>query len=153
MREIDRTTPSLIYGNVCALYKQQCKKTKLDFGETQKKSLKKIMMGEMPCHQSMFIRTEVIAGHYFNEKYRIRADFDLFVYLFRCKFQMKYVALTIANYPADGISSCKTQKLKNLYIEETKTILFNYYPAHMWFKGVVDRALEIAIGKKPRKYL
>lgn len=153
MKEIDRTTASLIYGNVCVLYERKHKRAKSDFGKPNKKSLKRIMMGDMPCHQSMFIRAEVIAAHYFNERYRIRADFDLFVYLFRYKFKMEYITLTIANYPADGVSSCKTQKLKDLYTEETETILYNYYPVYMRIRRVTDKLLEAIVERKTQKYL
>lgn len=152
-RELSNNRPSLLYGNVRLLYQNKYKSRISDFGNLGMRALAKVFKGSMPCHQSMFVRNDVMFTRYFNESYKIRADYDLFVYLFRYKYNIKYIELTIANYPAYGISSCKTQRLRKLYIEETKQILTNYYPVQMRFREIIDQVFGLVTGRQIWKYI
>lgn len=103
-RELD-----LIYGNV--IVKSESSNFQyIKGGEITFKSLSK---GNMPPHQATFIKNNLIKRYGFNEKYKICADFDLFVKCFRDSYHSKYIDLNIACFREGGVSTTNTIKLLN----------------------------------------
>lgn len=63
--------------------------------------------GELPpvCHQSAFIKAEVMRKFGYNERYRICADLDLFKKIFDSHYKFYYVDRDIAIYDMNGFSA------------------------------------------------
>lgn len=55
-------------------------------------------------HQASFVRTDVMKAHYFNEKYKIYADWELFLRLYFEGERFVKIDVDIANYDLTGIS-------------------------------------------------
>jgi len=77
------------------------------------------------CHQSSFLKTNIIREYGFDEKYKIAADWKLSLQalvLANCSF--KQIDTKIAIYDTTGISSVNTEKVDN----ERRTILYEIFP-------------------------
>ena len=58
------------------------------------------------CHQSTFIRTEILKTRPYNENYKVVADYESFFYeTIVNKRSYKKINLTVCNYGVDGISA------------------------------------------------
>jgi glycosyltransferase involved in cell wall biosynthesis len=80
-------------------------------------------------HQSTFIRRSLFEKYfYYNENYRIAADWEFFVYTI-CKENVpyRYLKRTIAIYDFTGISS--NPKSSELFIKEKSQTFQRYFPA------------------------
>lgn len=80
-------------------------------------------------HQSTFIRRSLFEKYfYYNEEYRIAADWEFFIYTI-CKENVpyKYLKKTIAIYDFTGISS--NSKSSELFIKEKSQTIRKYFPA------------------------
>lgn len=80
-------------------------------------------------HQSTFIRRSLFEQYfYYNENYRIAADWEFFIYTI-CKENVpyRYLKKTIAIYDFTGISS--NPKSSELFIEEKSQTIAKYFPA------------------------
>ena len=86
----------------------------------------RVLLGEMPCHQSMIANKKYLREHYFNESYKYRADFEWIVYCCKRKVPMINLNLIICNYDGRGITA-RGRGRKKLN-EETESILKQYYP-------------------------
>lgn len=59
----------------------------------------------VPCHQSCFYRRDLLLKHPFIPKYRVRADYEQFLWLvLREKAKTRYIPRTIACYEGGGFS-------------------------------------------------
>ena len=56
-------------------------------------------------HPSMFLRRELYRQFGFDERYRMYADFDLYLRLRRAGVNIRVIDRVITNFPADGIST------------------------------------------------
>ena len=91
------TEADVIYGDV---------KVIASFGsyETKPYPLNYLEIGIMPfCHQASFIKTELIRKHKFNIEYKISADYNLFLSIWKESKSFFYIPITIAIY---DISQC-----------------------------------------------
>lgn len=80
-------------------------------------------------HQSTFIRRSLFDKYfYYNENYRIAADWEFFIYTI-CKENVpyRYLKKTIAIYDFTGISS--NPKSSDLFIKEKSQTFAKYFPA------------------------
>lgn len=79
----------------------------------QSKKLDKIAYGLPFVHQSAFTNIRVFQNYEYNEKYKICADFELYLklYLEGCKF--KYLPSGISVFSIGGVSTCSNQQLKD----------------------------------------
>lgn len=57
------------------------------------------------CHQSCFVRYEVLSNFKFNINYKILADYDLIIRMYKNDIKFLYVNKIISIYNLDGISS------------------------------------------------
>lgn len=72
-------------------------KTKID--------LKSLRQGEMPCHQCLLVKKEVLYKiGAFNTSYKIAGDFDLCCKLFQNEFKGLYLDIFIAKFYKGGLS-------------------------------------------------
>lgn len=114
----DRGT--IYYGKIYAVY-EQGRKELLDYEKEEGTLEEKLRRGHMPCHQSIFASRELLSGHYFNEEYKIRADYEWLVHCV-CKgvvcYSMPYI---VCNYDKSGISESFANK--NQLNKETQKII------------------------------
>lgn len=106
------TDVGIIFGNTIRSFKQGRMRYRVIFKQ-----------GEMPpvCHQSAFIRSDIMKRLGYNEHYRICADLDLFKKIFDYKYRFYYVNQDVAIYDMVGFSA---QNMVT-YAKEKKAIGFN----------------------------
>jgi len=93
-------------------------------------------------HPSIFIRSTILKQHYFNTNYKIAADTDLTLTLFKQKITTYYLDATIANYRQGGASANFIQTQRENFVllyrhinvffalkQLTKSLLFKLYLA------------------------
>lgn len=88
------------------------------------------------CHQTAFIRTDLLKQSPYDETYRICADWAKWVEMSKngCSFQ--YIPVTVCNYFRDGISYHAAEELQ----KEHKRILSEFYEKEE--AEVIDALLE-----------
>ena len=68
--------------------------------------IKKITKGRMVfVHQSSFVKRDIFKNFYFDEKYRINSDYNLFMQLYSQNYNFIRLDLVISIYKAGGLSS------------------------------------------------
>lgn len=114
---------SIYYGKVWCLHGDG-KRELADFENVEGTMNEKLAGGYMPCHQAIFSPRKLLVSHYFNESYKIRADYEWLVYCV-CKgvpcCSMPYI---ICNYDMSGMSGSFANK--NELNEETQKIIEEY---------------------------
>lgn len=119
----DTKEPELIYGNVIRTYADGCKLEKYPGRHIV---FKLLMMGRMPCHQSMLTRADIMRKYRFDESYKICADFDFLTRCLREHVQMQYVDVTVSKVDSvEGISS-QAANLNLMRAEDDRSIRENY---------------------------
>ena len=82
----------------------------------------------IPCHQSCFYDRRLFAEKKYDLQYRIRADYDHFLWCFyKAHADMHYMDLVIADYEGGGISETKENRKRDR--QEHKAITEAYIPA------------------------
>jgi len=115
--------PGIFYGNVIRAYKTECV-TETYYGKNKVFWL--LMMGKMPCHQSIFTSRSVLKEYRFDEAYRICADFDFMVRCLRSGVTMQYIDIDISIVDCvTGISS-QSRNLDQMRTEDDKSLKKNY---------------------------
>lgn len=81
------------------------------------------------CHQSIFVRTEVLLKYRFNTDYKISADVDSFKRMKKDGITFYYVPIIVARYDAsDGISQNSIRYYRELYsIKFSNPIIKNVF--------------------------
>ena len=79
--------------------------------------------GKMPCHQGLFVRTDLMRKHPFDEKLKIRADYDFWVYLCLHPVRIHRIDRVIADYLVNGASALTTERRRKRFDRETKSAL------------------------------
>lgn len=69
-----------------------------------KLSCTKVLRGIWGCHQAVFAKKDTLRQYYFNEKYKIVADYDWFVRNIKDKREIEYNSIKVCNFIGDGIS-------------------------------------------------
>ncbi|MDR1130057.1 MAG: glycosyltransferase [Prevotellaceae bacterium] len=67
------------------------------------------------CHQSSFIRSDIMKKYRFDPQYEIAADYNLFYHLYRAGAKFKYLDMNIAVYDIYGISEKNSKSRENEY--------------------------------------
>ncbi len=68
----------------------------------------------IPCHQSCFYGAKLCKEKSYNQEYRIRADYDHFLWCFyKAKAKMVYMNLTVASYEGGGYSESKENQKRD----------------------------------------
>lgn len=73
------------------------------------------------CHQSVFTKTEILKEYGFNTNYRIVADYDLFLRLYKNNSSFKRINIPVSIFDFTGFSSVnmvKCQKEMNISLKE-----------------------------------
>jgi len=90
------------------------------------------------CHQTVFVRTDLMKNTPFDTKYKISADHDFILKMFQNKKKFQYLDEPIANYLLNGLSD--TESLR-LYIEGINILFTNNVPENdilisPWYKDL-----------------
>lgn len=124
INEIKNNKPDILYGNILE-EKNNITMGKLTYNKF-KVDKQSFCRGNMICHQTIFIKTEILKKYNFNIKYKICADKDLIITLYKHKFKFRYFDRSISIYDRSGISSTNITKLKS----ETEKILLDHFPIY-----------------------
>ncbi|MHC0447285.1 glycosyltransferase family 2 protein [Flavobacterium sp. 3-218] len=84
------------------------------------------------CHQSSFVRREILIKHPFSLNYKISSDYNLFLNLFINGYNFYYIKSAISIFEYGGISSNASKK----YIKERFLIISNSHKGiskKIWF--------------------
>lgn len=110
--------------NIAVLYGDVMVATSDDMFLQKPRDLSRLKSGtEMPfCHQSTFVRKNILQHYRFDENYRIIADIDVFLRMYEDCLNFLYVPECIAVFSNDGLS--QTQRIKS--IKEGKRLLKNH---------------------------
>ena len=100
-----------------------------------RKTIWDVAKGDWAYHQAVFAKTEIIRQYYFNEKYKIAADYDWFVRNMKDKRKICFSDTIVCNYMRDGLS-CKRENRPTL--EQEKDDIFR---RHYGIKGVAIRKI------------
>lgn len=69
----------------------------------------------VPCHQACFYKKSLIEKHCFDTKYKVRADYEQFLWCyFKADAKIQYIDLIVADYEGGGFSEGK----RGLYISK-----------------------------------
>lgn len=79
----------------------------------------------IPCHQSCFYATELCKGKPYNPEFKIRADYDHFLWCFyEAKAKMVYLSFPVATYEGGGYSESQENRKRDR--DEHKQITSTY---------------------------
>jgi hypothetical protein len=76
------------------------------------------------CHQSLFVKNDILKKHFFDLKYQISSDYNQFLHIKKAGHSIKHIPVTIATY-LDGGLSAKARKKR---FEEYREIQKKFYP-------------------------
>lgn len=113
--------------------------------------LHKIAMGRMVfVHQSSFVKRSVIQNIGFNEKYKINADYNLFLQLYSQKYSFSKINEVISIYKAGGLSEQYRfiGDIEKLQILEANNHPFSWVGIKLFLKLRVKEILEKLRGTK-----
>lgn len=71
----------------------------------KKLPFKRMLLGNWAGHQAVFAKTSTLRQYYFNEKYKIAADFDWFVRNVKDGRNIEYASIIVCNFVVDGVST------------------------------------------------
>lgn len=89
----------------------------------------------VPCHQACFYNRKLLLAHPFETKYRVRADYEQFLWCFftkQAETAFIYGDILIADYEGGGFS--ETRKNRRISAAEHKEIVGKYMSAGMVWK-------------------
>jgi glycosyltransferase involved in cell wall biosynthesis len=105
---------TILKNSLTDIFQQVTKNTLFIYGNVKKSVSGHIYDGEFSlpklftnniCHQAIIYNKDIFPKFgFFNEKYKIRADYALNIKVFNSKIPIKYIPIVIANYLEGGIS-------------------------------------------------
>ncbi|MCD7973505.1 MAG: glycosyltransferase [Candidatus Azobacteroides sp.] len=142
------TTYKIFYGN--CIWKKEGKDIFV-----QAQSPRKVGRFMPSCHQAFFIETKLHKKYLYNENYKIAADYEFFLKMYRSGVKFLKIPVTVAIYQGGGVSESNLTDKHKEYIEiynryNTKWQQFwitNFYTSKFfnpeWYKNYI-----LAIWKK-----
>jgi glycosyltransferase involved in cell wall biosynthesis len=111
----------VLYGQFNALYDSRNSKI------VSPGKLDELWKGMVFCHQTAFIKLDLIKNNLYNLEYKICADFDFFYKMYLEDKKFRELDVVIANYDVNGVSNNRIE----LFKEKAKVVLskkdkFNY---------------------------
>lgn len=92
----------------------------------------KVCYNGIPCHQAIFYAREIFTEKVFDINYKIRADYDHFLYCyFKGKAEFTYLNFTVCDYEGGGFSESKKNRDRNK--AEHQEIVGKYIPTGRLF--------------------
>lgn len=106
---------------------------KLDTGEIviypKEITLQSLYNHQQPCHQSSFIKTELLKKHRYDEKYKLVSDWKFFIHIFIYdNSSFKPIDIVVSVYDTNGLSSTN----RTLIDEEHVKVLRDDFPKRIY---------------------
>lgn len=105
----------------------------LDTGKIEKSpmniTIQSLYNHQQPCHQSSFIKTELLKKYHYDEKYKLVSDWKFFIQVFifdNCSY--KSLDIIVSIYDTDGISSIN----RSLIDKEHVCVLRDDFPKKIY---------------------
>ncbi len=111
---------TIYYGKTCKIYADGLRQIE-DLSKLNMSLEEVIADGNMPCHQSIFSPRKILTDHYFREQYKIRADYEWFLYSITRGCSYEAIPIVIGCYEVSGISS-RVKNMRLLKMEEKKIL-------------------------------
>ena len=123
--QINENGEAIYYGQAYLMKNGKCKGVKelSNFGKSEHDAL---MKGYMPVHQSIAVPTVLLKRHYFNEEYKIRADYDWLMRAYKEGIRFVNMGFPVCKYDCSGLSS--RASYKKILKAETLMIRRKVYP-------------------------
>lgn len=117
---MEKNTATVIYGNIYDRIGQTTVASNPNIDEFA-------CYRNVPCHQACFYTRDLLRMHPFETGYRVRADYEQFLWcFFIAKADMIYSDTVVASYMGGGYSETKESRKRSA--EEHKEIVENYIP-------------------------
>lgn len=111
----------IFYGNCVRTNNRMVRETQKNNG-----TFCKMMCGKQPYHQCTFVAKKTFVNNLFDEKYKVRSDYNWFMCCKRKGYVFRYMDFVISRYAKFGYSA--RSKQRKLYVQETAQIVKNNYP-------------------------
>lgn len=125
--EKDRVKADIYFGNV---FRKREDKTELEKYHGKKIVLRLLLVGRMPCHQSMFTRLEVMKKYGFDESYSITADYNFLMKCHRKQHSIRYIDRAISCFDCTAGISAQDDNLEEMRQQDDRSMK-ELYP--IWF--------------------
>lgn len=136
VKQINRDSNALYYGKSCLLKNGRIKGTN-DLLRYYRSEYKALIRGIMPVHQSIAAPLYLLKRYYFNEEYKIRADYDWLLKCYKDGIRFVNLGFFVCKYDCSGIS--ERAKSKKLLEEETKIIRRKNFPMVAKIYEILDK--------------
>lgn len=146
-QEILKKNPDIIYGNTIAIDVENNNEIII-----KPKKIKQLYRGMIFCHQAAFIKLSLLKAYPFNTEYKIVADYDQIISLYKKNKLFYYMPLTVAKISIGGISysNLKTTFEQIRVLKNHQSFRLNSF--HMFGKLLFD-LVRIAIGKNGTRFI
>lgn len=107
------------------------------------------------CHQSVFVRTDVLRKYSFDMKYKLAADYDLFVRMYKAGVKFEYVQKFVSVYDMTGISeknAIRTNKEAALIRVNNGIVLSKSLRDNSAVRNLISKAYTFKKNRFPNKY-
>lgn len=135
-KRIRRNGKAIYYGKAC-LVKNGRRLGFRDAAASGRTVFDMLMKGRMPVHQGIVAPTDTLRANYFNEKYKIRADYDWLIKSYKDGVKFVNLDMVVCNYDYGGLS-VKTIE-DHTFQAETNQIRKKNYPVMGRIYGLIDR--------------
>ena len=101
------------------------------------------LYGNLPCHQSIFYSRDVLVDRGFDTEFKIRADYDHFLYsFFKAGTSFMHLGFTVCTYEGGGVS--ENPKNRERDKKEREEVISRYYSGGERFKQEAVRVLTFS---------
>lgn len=138
VKQIDKYGMALYYGQAYILRNGKIKGIN-DFSKYRVKFIQ-FIEGNMPVHQSIVAPANFLKKHYFNEEYRIRADFDWLLKCYKERVRFINLGFLVCKYDYNGIS--ERASYKKISKIETQIINNQHFPVLSKIYKILNRLRE-----------
>ncbi len=143
--EKDKSKSDIYFGNVLRIREDR---TVLETYRGKKVVLRLLLAGRMPCHQSIFTKTEIMKRYLFDESYTITADYNFLMKCYRYRHVISHIDRVISYSDCrDGISS-QEDNLDEMRRQDDRSMK-ELYP--VWFCLLKPIKATVRCVKKLRK--
>lgn len=119
--QIRKNGTAIYYGKACLTKYGRTRGVK-DFTKLGYSVYNALMKGCVPTHQSIAAPIDVLRGHYFNEEYKIRADYDWLLKCYKERIRFINLDFIVCRYDYTGVS---TKAIKDHSLQAETVIIRN----------------------------
>lgn len=140
-KRIKRNGKAIYYGKAC-LMKNGRRNGFRDAAASGRTVFDMLMKGRMPAHQGIVAPTDTLRANYFNEQYKIRADYDWLIKSYKDGVKFVNLDMVVCNYDCGGFSAKAIQD--HTFQAETSLIRKKNYPVVGRIYGLIDKCRSFA---------